>query len=121
MKLNLPLALAGSLLLAGYAQAEIEHYRGLPAETLEQAVANFSEYNQKLGALVEKEELTPQDIDKVHELTYTLENALERIQDELDLIAELLEEVHVGSETLQYEQVQQSGRAYLEKARTLIE
>jgi len=36
-------------------------------------------------------------------------------------IAELLEALHIGSETLQYEQVQLSGRAYLEKARTLIE
>lgn len=45
--------------LAGFAHAEIEHNKGLPAEKLEQALANFSEYNQKPLAWAKKKKLTP--------------------------------------------------------------
>ena len=45
-----------------------------------QAVANFSEYNGKLEGLIQQEHLSPQDMHEVHMLTYTLENALAKIQ-----------------------------------------
>lgn len=116
------LMLAGSLTLAGAAPAsdDVEHYEGKSAETLEQAVANFSAYNGKLAAILEQKELTPQDLATVHQLTYTLENALERIKQDLSDLAETLEEIHLASERADAEAVSSNGASYLDTARTLI-
>lgn len=97
-----------------------DHFKGQPSETLPQAVSNFSEYNQKLSALVEKNELTPAEMHQVHELTYTLENALEKIRDELKGLADTLEEVHVASESADADTVKTKGREYLETSRQLV-
>lgn len=98
----------------------IDHYKGEPAPTLEVAVKNLLEFNQKLEAILRSDELDMYKLAEIHQLTYTLENALERLDDELENIAELLEEVHVGSETGQLEQVRQSGKAYLQQVRKLV-
>lgn len=98
-----------------------DHYQGEPSETLEQAVANFSEYNQKLESLLAQDELSARQLNEVHQLTYTLENALEKIQEELVDLAEVLEEVHVGSETSDESAVLTRGAVYLERARLLID
>ncbi|AGA32292.1 hypothetical protein TVNIR_0592 [Thioalkalivibrio nitratireducens DSM 14787] len=118
----LPAALLCAFLGLGGATAEerIDHFNGLPAETLEDAVQNFSEYNNRLAAIVAKDELTASDLATVHELTYTLENALEKINDELAALADLLEEVHVASETADAASTVEKGRAYLDTARTVI-
>jgi hypothetical protein len=106
----------------GVANAEewYDHFKGLPAETLETAVQNFSDYNNRLAVIVAKDELTASDLATVHELTYTLENALERINDELATLAELPEDVHVASETADAASVVEKGRPYLDIARTVI-
>lgn len=110
-----------ALALAGTANAERpDHFRGKSAETLSEAVANFSEYNQKLAAIVAQNELTPADMVKVHELTYTLENALEKIDSELAELADTLEEVHVASERLDAETVKTQGRKYLKTAGEIV-
>ena len=102
-------------------QERVDHYEGLPAETLEDAVKNFSEYNRKLEAVLDKGELTAEDLDTIHRLTYTLENALEKINEEFSALADTLEEVHVASETTDYETVKTKGQKYLSVARQLIE
>ncbi|QJD59727.1 hypothetical protein HG264_12835 [Pseudomonas sp. gcc21] len=98
-----------------------DHFKGEAAETLPQAVSNFSEYNEKLSALVEKDELTAAELHQVHELTYTLENALGKIQSELAELAETLEEVHVASEQSDAETVKTKGSEYLETSRQIVE
>lgn len=45
-----------------------EHYKGLPAETLQQAVANFSEYNTRLEAILAAR-VDDNAMHDVHELT----------------------------------------------------
>lgn len=119
--LLLPALLCG-LMIAATTQASspTSHFKGEPAETLSQAVVNFSEYNQRLAELLAQDELSLTDLGTVHELTYTLENALEKIQEEVATIAETLEEVHLGSETGDFERVQSNGTAYLEAAQTLV-
>lgn len=120
------LTIAATFLLAlmatGNATASdrVDHFKGLPADTLEEAVRNFSEYNERLAAIVAQEELSAADMATVHELTYTLENALERINQEFAALADSLEEVHVASETDDREDTQAKGQAYLETARTVI-
>jgi len=122
---NLSMLLAGTFLalsLTGTAHAERpDHFRGKPAETLSDAVANFSEYNQKLSTIVAQNDLTPADMVKVHELTYTLENALKKISSELAELAETLEEVHVASERLEAETVKTQGQKYLKTAGEIIQ
>lgn len=96
------------------------HAKGEPSETLQQAVSNQSEYNTKLEALLAKDELSVTDMHEVHMLTYTLENALQKIQADLEETAEVLEEVHIASETNKPEVVKEKGQVYLQTTRTLV-
>lgn len=114
--------LLGMFLILGsqsvLAQDRFDHYEGEPARSLEQALKNFAEYNAKLESVLQRE-LTPEDMAEIHQLTYTLENALERISIELEQLAETLEEVHLGSERLEYDGVREAARLYLETARKI--
>lgn len=118
------LALTSALFLAdvGIAQEALQrpdHFKGLEAPTLEVAVANLSSYNQKLKQRLESD-MTTNDMVAIHELTYTLENALETISKELKNVAELLEEVHVASETFDAKTAKSSGTSYLQASEPLI-
>ncbi|AHF01735.1 hypothetical protein THIAE_08170 [Thiomicrospira aerophila AL3] len=97
-----------------------QHFKGVPSETYEQAVANLAEYNPKLAAIVAKESLTPKDMADIHQLTYTLENAIERIKEHLEMTAETLEDVHQASEKAQYDIARDQGRIYLEQSRVFV-
>lgn len=88
---------------------------------LSTALTNLSEYNQKLSEIIKKTELTAEDLAEIHQLTYTLENAIERIEEEVEDIAETLEKVHVASETMEPGKAQSEGVKYLEKSNLLIE
>lgn len=96
------------------------HAKGEPADTLEQAVSNLSEYNDKLEAVLQKDELSATDMHDIHMLTYTLENALQKIQADLAETAEMLEQVHIASETNKPEVVKTRGQVYLETTRQLV-
>ena len=101
--------------------ARPDHYRGEASETLEQAVKNFSEYNGKLEAVLAAEgKMDLEQMDAIHQLTYTLENALEKIRKDLDGLAETLEQVHVASEHADEETVRKAGAEYLKVSRTLV-
>lgn len=111
---------SGLIASAALADDRPAHFKGEPSPDLKTAVANFSSYNQQLADLLDQDELTPQDLAKVHELTYTIENALEKINEEIDSMAITLEEVHLGSETNDPERVQENGVIYIEAAQTLV-
>lgn len=97
-----------------------KHFKGVPSQTYEQAVANLAEYNPKLAEIVSKDKLTPKDMADIHQLTYTLENAIERIKDHLKATAETLEIVHQASEKAQYDIARDQSRAYLEQSGLLV-
>lgn len=109
-----------SLSGASLASDRPDHFQGESSETLEAAVSNFSEYNKKLADVLAKDELAPADMVQVHELTYTLENALEKIRDELEDLADTLEEVHVASEKLDADEIREQGNSYLDTAGKII-
>lgn len=111
-----------TVLLASTAQAEErpDHFEGKRADTLAEAVTQFSESNEELAYLLAQDELSNADLGTIHELTYTLENALARIDETLDSLAVDLEEVHLGSERVDRERVSVHGAAYLEAAHTLV-
>ena len=91
-----------------------DHFEGEPSPTLEAAMANLDEYNARLAVLVERDSLSAEELHQVHELTYALENALERLELERARLAELLEEVHQASELADGDTVKASGRAFLD-------
>ncbi|KPP96825.1 DUF6746 family protein [Marinobacter sp. HL-58] len=99
---------------------EVEHYEGKESATLKEAVANFSEYNEKLENILSGE-LDAEAMNEIHQLTYTLENALGKINEEFDGLAVTLEEIHLGSERADAEGVASNGKSYLETSRTVIE
>lgn len=113
---TLGMSLAGAVFAD---ENRVEHFKGLPAPDLATAVANFSEYNNRLEAVL-KSELTNESYAEVHMLTYTLENALERISEELEELAETLEEVHLASESFERDRLVNNAKQYLETSRTLI-
>lgn len=121
-KMTLLVAGLFALGLSAVVQAEErpDHFKGRPSETLEQAVANFSEYNGKLADLLTKDALSPNDLHQVHELTYTLENALEKINAELTELAKTLEAVHVASESGDAKTTKEEGARYLDTARKVV-
>lgn len=114
--------LAASLVVAGGAFADDDrpdHFKGLASPDLQTAVANFSEYNNRLEKALESE-LTVADMQAIHELTYTLENALERINDELEDLADTLEEVHLASENNNRDELKKVAPVYLETSRIIV-
>lgn len=102
------------------AEERPDHFEAKPSPTLNAAIENLAEYNPKLEALIEKSSLSPEDLNTVHQLTYTLEQALAKIGEEKDRVAALLEEVHLASERADEETVKQSGQGYLKGTEPFI-
>src|SRR5690606_34715424 len=96
-----------------------DHFKGEPSETLEQALENLSVYNKKLAAVMSGE-LTPQKMAEIHQLTYTLEVALQKLEDEVDDLQDVLEEVHKASEHMDFEKVTSNGKKYLETSGKIV-
>jgi hypothetical protein len=105
---------------ASLASERPDHYQGKSADTLAEAVSNFSEYNSKLEAILAKGNLSADDLHAIHQLTYTLETALGRINKDFIALGETLEKVHVASEGADTETVQQQGSLYLQTAQQVI-
>ena len=100
--------------------SESSHFKAEKVETLSQAVKVFSEYNQKFAAIVAKDRIELKEMGEVHQMTYSMENALRKIKREVAEMEYLLEEVHEASEHGQPQTVIKDGRQYLKKAQTLI-
>ncbi|MBS3800927.1 MAG: hypothetical protein KGY40_08085 [Thioalkalivibrio sp.] len=122
-----PLLVASFLALTALAASGVvaderyDHYEALESPDLETAMDNLAEYNTKLRAILDKESLSAGDVAEVHQLTYTLENAVERIANEVDAVAEVLEEVHQASERDDRDTVHARGKAYLSSSNPLLQ
>lgn len=118
--MNYLAAAALSFGVATMAEAEtVEHFKGESADSLEEAVTHFKRYNHRLKSLLKKDFMSADDVTKVHELTYTLENALAKINEELNKLTVTLEEVHLASEKYDAEAVHTHGDAYMEIIKTI--
>ncbi|NMP17325.1 DUF6746 family protein [Thalassotalea sp. Y01] len=102
------------------AEQKYQHFDSLDAPNTEVALCNLQQFNAKLAALTNKQQLTAEEMVKVHELTYTLENAVIRLQKDLDNIAVELEKVHLASESLDQKTIQESGDKYLNATNLII-
>lgn len=123
MKVNTWLASAAAafLLFGTVAQADDRpaHFKGETVSSWSQAHEVLDKYNQELAGILAQDKLTPQDGAKVHELTYSLENALEYMEDTIEKLAEQLEEVHVASEKNELDIIKNKGTVYLENVKVL--
>jgi hypothetical protein len=105
---------AAALMATGLVQADdVDHFEGKPSRTLTEAMENLETGNARLRTLLDGD-LSPTEMAEVHEVTYTLENALARIDEARDDAATVLEEVHLASERNDTETVRVDGRSYLE-------
>ena len=105
---------------ASLASDRVKHYEAKSAATLEEAVAHFVEYNAELAMVLERKTLEAADLEAVHEITYTLENALERMRQDMAELADTLEALHLASEDHDEAATREQGAAYLASARTLV-
>lgn len=97
-----------------------EHYEAKPSATLAEAVKNFSEYNGMLAEILKKDKLEASDLERIHELTYTLEIALAKINKSMSALPETLETLHLASEKHNESQARGVGEVYLEIAQTVV-
>lgn len=103
-----------------FAQDRADHYAPQPSDTLEEALANFSEYNAIMAGIMAKDSLTPNDMEDVHQLTYTLEVALAKLIADSTALADQLEYVHQASEGSNAERLREYGLTYLETAQKIV-
>lgn len=113
-------ALAALAATIAHADERPEHFEGKSAENLEQALANLAEANAELEERLGGD-LSDEDMARIHELSYTMENALQHIQQDTESLAVTLEEIHLASERMDRSTVESQGPKYLEKARPLAE
>lgn len=122
MKLLSPLALISVFAFnSAHASETGKHFPSVESNNLSSALCNLHNYNAKLAEITSKAELSALDMVKVHELTYTLENALTQIQKDLVVIAEDLEKVHKASEALNPDVIKQFSNKYLVKTTELVQ
>lgn len=107
-------ALALTTLAAGHVLADAQ-----PSRNLAEAVKNFSDYNSRLEQALAQGQ-TPENMAHIHELTYTLKAALEKIVEEMDGLNDTLEEIHIASEAENADDLKSYGTDYLKTARTVI-
>jgi small-conductance mechanosensitive channel len=111
-----------SLLLTAqvFAESKNQHFASLASPDIQTAKCNIQTYNEKLDALTQKSDITTLDMVKIHELTYTLEDALKRLSKDLATAAAELEKAHLASESMNKEVVSKAASEYSKLTRALI-
>ncbi|MEQ9012680.1 DUF6746 family protein [Algiphilus sp.] len=94
-----------------------QHFDAIEPKSLQEALSYFTVYSEALEALLDKDQLSGADMTRIHEMSYTLENALGKMRDELANTAEALEAVHLASERVDEDTVRRQGTAFLKAAR----
>ena len=98
----------------------VEHFAGESAESLDEALSHVDQYNRRLDELIAAGEVSAETSYQVHQLTYTLENALMRLEEELTAVKDTLERVHLASEANQGDVIEREGKRYLEHSARLF-
>jgi len=99
--------------------SEHKHFKGEQAATLSEAMSLLSEKNKQLAQMVSKDTLALKEVGEIHQMTYSMENALKKIKSELKSIEALLEEVHQASEHNEPKKIIDHSKQYLDKAKHL--
>jgi len=103
----------------GHDDQQVQHYKAEPAPNLKAAVENLRDYNRKLEQHLDQE-MTVENMEKIHQLSYTLENALKRMDKDLENIASVLEGMHLASEARNQDKVEGNAETYLENMNMIL-
>ena len=98
---------------------QLKATEGQPIETLKQAVDALALNNDLLEVLLDKSEMTESDLAIIQRLTETIENALRKIDEEVDIMLEQVLEVRAGVDGQEHERIRDSGQNYLQRIKTL--
>lgn len=86
-------------------EVRVEHYEGEAIKNSAEAMDKFEVHNAEIATLLEKETLDDSDLEKIHEISYTLEAAIDKIREEgkaeealVDEADEAIQAVHFASE-----------------------
>ena len=117
------LSVATALLLSFSVNADekYDHFPAVESPDLPSALCNLKQYNEMLADITQKAELETLDMVKVHELTYTIEKAIQQMQATLNELAVELEEVHQASERLDKIVIKNSSEIFLRDSKAFIE
>ncbi|MFN4262429.1 MAG: DUF6746 family protein [Thioalkalivibrionaceae bacterium] len=107
----LGVVLAAGLAMLPASAESIKHFEAATPNTASEAWDVLKTVNPELRATLSAD---PVDTDKAHELSYSLENALEVLAGELADVAAQLEEMHLASETADGDKTRAEGLAYIE-------
>jgi len=116
--------LIGSVLTTAVAHASDDrpdHFKGKAVETIAQAQANISEYNRQMAKILAADSLNAESLAKIHNITYTLENALEHIENQIEKLQEELEEIHLASERNDKKTIRRVAPSYLSHSKELFD
>lgn len=102
-----------------HSEDKYAHFPAVASQDLPTALCNINTYNEKLSELINKPILSAQDMVKVHELTYTLENAINFLKASLEQTSVDLEKVHKASEVLNQSIVKDTGKQYVKSTKLL--
>ncbi|MCE8031351.1 hypothetical protein HOP54_21935 [Halomonas daqingensis] len=100
---------------------QLEQAQGQPIDTLKQAVDALELRNDLLDVLLSKNELTEGDMAIIQQLTETIDNALAKIDEELGIMREHVQEVRSGAGDREQARIRENGQAYLERIKTLMQ
>ncbi len=83
----------------------VDHYEGQTIETKKQAIQILQESNGKIAKILKAKELDTVELEEIHEISYTLEAAIDKLiaekaatSDQLESIDEAIQAVHYASE-----------------------
>lgn len=86
-------------------EERVEHYAGAEIQSSDEAVKILNAENAKIAEILKAEKLTDAQLEKIHEISYSLENAIDKLiaekagaQAQLDAIDEAVQAVHYASE-----------------------
>ncbi|WP_321275750.1 DUF6746 family protein [Thiomicrorhabdus indica] len=99
--------------------SEDKHFDAQMPTSFMQAQQQLVEGKAELAKIVADGEVSMAEMGKVHQLTYSLENALEFMEEEMEQIQETLERVHKGSEHGTNQQVLQDSQQFLKDSGVL--
>lgn len=83
----------------------VMHYEGHDVDTAEGALKLLHDKNAEVSAVLEREKLDGNDLEKIHEISYSLENGIDFLiaektfdQDKMEAVDEAVQAVHNNSE-----------------------
>lgn len=121
------IALATGFAMAPLCQASdsppperVSHFAAKKADNVEQAVANLKEANAKLAELLSGE-VDDHAMHDIHSLSYTIEESLATLIDEMRMLLDTAGDMHFATEGLKRDAVIDYGDAYLSGVRRIID